>query len=67
MCCYVFNVVEILGSEIFVVWQDTDLNVYLKYSPDAGTTWQSSGNAIGSGDKPRVAVDNSGYLYVVLG
>jgi len=60
--------VVILQNEVFAIWQDaSNSNVYLKYSSDAGKTWRATGNSIGNGYLPRIAVDNSGNIYIVLG
>ena len=60
--------VAVSGDEIFTVWQDvSNSDVYLKYSPDGGTTYRDTGSAIGQGYLPKLAADSSGNIYAVLG
>jgi len=60
--------IAILNNQIFVLWQDaSNSNVYLKSSPDSGATWQPVSGVIGQGYLPKMAVDNVGNIYIVLG
>lgn len=61
------------GDNVAVVWQDyrnSDSEIYLKFSPDAGTSWSDDfriTNSAGEAEWPGIDIDDSGNIYLMWG